>query len=67
MTGSDTIIAPKDYLDVRIEGSAPCNAEDNLRAGLLVIEVRFRDYWRSPRLRGPRASDMLSMGRTDGL
>ena len=26
------------------KGNPPCNAEDNLRAGLLVIEARFRGY-----------------------
>ena len=44
VTGPDTIIASEDYLEVRIEGNPPCNAEDNLRAGLLVIEARFRGY-----------------------
>ena len=44
VTGPDTIIASEDYLGVRIEGNPPCNAEDNLRAGLLVIEARFRGY-----------------------
>ena len=42
--GPDTIIASEDYLEVRIEGNPPCNAEDNLRVGLLVIEARFRGY-----------------------
>ena len=32
----------------------PCNAEDNLCARLIVIEVWFRDYYGSPRLGGPR-------------
>ena len=44
VTGSDTIIASEDYLGVRIEGNPPCNAKDNLRAGHLVIEARFRGY-----------------------
>ena len=44
VTGPDTIIASEDYLGVRKEGNPPCNAEDNLRAGLLVIEARFRGY-----------------------
>ena len=43
-TGPDTIIAFEDYLEVRIEGNLPCNAEYNLRARLLVIEARFRGY-----------------------
>ena len=44
VTGSDTIIASEDYLEVRIKGNPPCNAEDNLCAELLVIEARFRGY-----------------------
>ena len=44
VTGPDTIIASEYYLEVRIAGNPPCNAEDNLRAGLLVIEARFRGY-----------------------
>ena len=44
VTGPDTIIASEDYLEVWIEGNPPCNAEDNLRVGLLVIEARFRGY-----------------------
>ena len=27
-----------------LEENPPCNTEDNLRAGLLVIEARFRGY-----------------------
>ena len=44
VTGPDTIIASEDYLGVWKEGNPPCNAEDNLRAELLVIEARFRGY-----------------------
>ena len=44
VTGPDIIIASEDYLGVRKEGNPPYNAEDNLRAGLLVIEARFRGY-----------------------
>ena len=44
VTGPDTIIASEDYLVVWIEGNPPCNVEDDLRAGLLVIEARFRGY-----------------------
>ena len=36
--GPDTIIASEDYIEVRIEGNPPCNAKDNMHAGLLVIE-----------------------------
>ena len=67
VAGPDMVIASEDYLEVLIEGNPHCNAEDNLRAGLLVIEARFRGYRESPGLRGPRASSLLSMGRTDGL
>ena len=44
VTGQDTIIASEECLEVRIEGNPPYNAEYNLRAGLLVIEARFRGY-----------------------
>ena len=37
--GPDTIIASEYYLGVRRKGNPPCNAEDNLRAGLIVIEA----------------------------
>ena len=67
VTGPDTIIASEDYLGVRRKGNPPCNAEDNLRAGHLAIEAWFMGYRGSPGLRGPRASDLLDMGRTDGL
>ena len=67
VTGPDTIITSEDYLGVRKEGNPPCNVEDSLRAGLLVIEARFRGYAGSPGLRGPWASDHLDMGRTNGL
>ena len=40
----DMFIAFEDYLGVRKKGNPPCNAEDNLRAGLLIIEARFRGY-----------------------
>ena len=44
VTGPDTIIASENYLGVREKGNPPCNAEDNLHAGLLVIEAWFRGY-----------------------
>ena len=44
VTGPDTIVTFEDYLGVRKKGNPPCNAENNLRAGLLVIEARFRGY-----------------------
>ena len=40
----DTFITFKDYLGVFGKGNPPCNAEDNLRAGHLVIEACFRGY-----------------------
>ena len=43
-TSPDTIITSEDYLGVWKKGNPPCNAEDNLRAGLLIIEARFRGY-----------------------
>ena len=62
----DTFVASEDYLGVFGKENPPCNAEDNLRAGHLVIEAWFRGYRGSPGLRGPWASDLLDMGRTDG-
>ena len=44
VTGPDTNITSEDYLGVRKKGNLLCNAEDNLRARLLVIEARFRGY-----------------------
>ena len=40
--GQDTIIASEDYLGVRRKGNPPYNAEDNQRAGLLVIESQVQ-------------------------
>ena len=40
----DTFIMSEDYLGVFGKGNPPCNAEDNLRAGDLVIEASFRGY-----------------------
>ena len=65
-TSPDTIITSEDQLGVQ-KGNPPCNAEDNLRIELLVIEPGFRGYRGSPGLRGPRASGMFSMDRTNGL
>ena len=44
VAGPDMVIASEDYLGVRRKGNPPCNAEDNLHAGLLVIEARLRGY-----------------------
>jgi hypothetical protein len=43
-TGLDILSTSEDYLGVWKKGNPPCNAEDKLRAGLLVIEARFRGY-----------------------
>ena len=32
------------YKYMELEKNPPCNAEDNLRAGLVVIEAWFRGY-----------------------
>ena len=49
VTGLDTIITLEDYLGVQRKGNPPCNSEDNLHAGLLVIESQvqglLRESW----------------------
>ena len=40
----DMVVASEDYLGVFGKGNPPYNAEDNLRAGHLVIEAWFRGY-----------------------
>ena len=40
----DTFVVSKDYLEVFGKGNPPCNVEDNLRAGHLVMEAWFRSY-----------------------
>ena len=42
LMGSRTLFATTSALD--LEKSPPCNAKDNLRAGLIVIEAWFRGY-----------------------
>ena len=42
LMGSQTLLVTTGTLD--LEKNAPCNAEDNLRAGLVVIEAWFRGY-----------------------
>ena len=44
ITGPDTFVASEDYPRVFGKGNPPCNAEDNLHAGCLVIEAWFRGY-----------------------
>ena len=43
LMGSWTLLVTTGTLE-NLEKNPPCNAEDNLHAGLLVIEVRFRGY-----------------------
>ena len=40
----DMFVASEDYLGELGKENPPCNAEDNLCAGLLVIEAWFRGY-----------------------
>ena len=42
LMGSRTLFATTGALD--LEKNPPCNAEDNMRAGLIVIEAWFRGY-----------------------
>src|SRR3954469_10143164 len=37
----------------------PCNVEDSLRVGLIVIEAWFTGYWGSPGLGGIRTAGLL--------
>ena len=46
LMGSRTLFATTGTLD--LEKNPPCNAEDNLHAGLIVIEAWFGGYWGSP-------------------
>ena len=41
-----------------LEENPPCNAEDNLRAGLIVIEAWFGGYWGSPGLGGVQVAGL---------
>ena len=43
LMASRTLLVTTGALE-NLEKNPPCNAEDNLRAGLLVIEARFRGY-----------------------
>ena len=49
VTGPDMIIASEDCIGVRRKGNPDCNAEDNLRTELLVIESQvqglLRESW----------------------
>ena len=48
----DTLITSEDHLGVRKKGNPPCNAEDNLRVGLLVIESQVQGLLRESWIRG---------------
>ena len=63
--GSRTLLVTTGTRD--LEKNPPCNAEDNLRAGLIAIEAWFGGYCGSPGLGGPRGSRTISFGRTVGL
>ena len=40
----DTFVSSEDYFGVFGKTNPPCNAEDNLRTGHLIIEAWFRGY-----------------------
>ena len=40
----DTILVFKIFYGVFVRRNPPCNAEDNMRAGLIIIEAWFRGY-----------------------
>ena len=44
----------------------PCNGEDNLHAGLIVIEAWFRGYLGSPGLKRPRTARLYTLVRLLG-
>ena len=44
-----------------LEENPPCNVEDNLRAGLIVIEAWFGGYRGSPRLGGIRTAALYPL------
>ena len=43
LMGSPTLLVTTSTLE-NLEKNPPCNAEDNLHAGLIVIEAWFRGY-----------------------
>ena len=57
--GSRTLFAKTGTLD--LEKNPPCNAEDNLRAGLIVIEAWFGGYGESPGLGGTRTAGLYTL------
>ena len=52
LMGSRTLLVTTGTLE-NLEKNPPCNAEDNLHTGLIVIEAWCRGYSGSPGLRGP--------------
>ena len=62
VTGLDTIIASEDYLGVQIKGNPPCNSEDNLHAGLLVIESQVQGLLRESWTRGSSGIQLVIHG-----
>ena len=40
----DTFVTSEDHLGLFGKGNSPCNTEENLHAGHLVIEAWFRGY-----------------------
>ena len=58
LRGSRTLLVTTGSLE-NLEKNPPCNAENNLRARLIVIEAWFRGYLGSPGLGGPRTAGLL--------
>ena len=57
---SRTLLATADTLE-NLEKNPPCNAEDNLHAGLIAIEAWFGGYRGSPGLGGPRTAGLYPL------
>ena len=58
--GSQTLLVTTGTLE-NLEKNPPCNAEDNLRAGLIIIEAWFGGYRGSPGLRGPQTAGLYTL------
>ena len=56
--GSRALLITTGTLD--LEKNPPCNAEDNLHAGLIVIKAWFRGYKGSAGLGGPRTAGLYA-------
>ena len=57
--GSRTLLITTGTQD--LEKNLPCNAEDNLHVGLIVIEAWFRGYLGRPGLGGPRTAGLYPL------